>query len=146
MLGSWGSGRWRSHAPKALVEHCKVWEAGKHASNTASCTFLYFGGRRCWLQCPECGGRVGKLYLPPGRCSWACRRCHGLAYASQREIPAYRAIRRAQKIRGRLGGSINLYLPFPERPRGMHWRKYFALRNIDEALSLRVRAHMESED
>jgi hypothetical protein len=72
---------------------------------------------------------VAKLYRP---CHlFACRRCLGLAYASQREIPIARGMRRAQMIKMRLGGSNDPLEPFPQKPRGMHWRTYGRLR--DEA-------------
>jgi hypothetical protein len=35
-----------------------------------------------------------------------------------------RRMSQAQKIRKRLGGSVNLDEPFPEKPKGMHWRTY----------------------
>ena len=54
---------------------------------------------------------------------------HGydLHYASQRQDKAGRALRRAQKIRQRLGGSANMMEPFPERPKGMHHDNYMKL-------------------
>jgi hypothetical protein len=69
---------------------------------------------------------VAKLYLrtPP---LFACRRCCGLAYASQSENPRYRAISRVQKIRMRLGGSVNLLERFPNKPRGMYRMTYYRL-------------------
>ncbi|MDQ4004442.1 MAG: hypothetical protein M3259_11505 [Actinomycetota bacterium] len=54
---------------------------------------------------------------------------HGydLHYASQRQDKAGRALRRAQKIRKRLGGSANMMEPFPDKPKGMHHDTYMRL-------------------
>jgi hypothetical protein len=43
------------------------------------------GGQRVWALCPECGERVGVLYLArrEGKLVFACRRCQGIIYASQ---------------------------------------------------------------
>jgi hypothetical protein len=79
-------------------------------------TKCHLGGRRPWFKCLVCGRRVAKLYAP----EFACRRCLGLGYASQREIPLRRAGRRAQMIKMRLGGSNDPLDPFPQKPRGMH--------------------------
>ena len=49
-------------------------------------------------------------------------------YASQQEIPVRRAMRRAQKIKMRLGGSDDPLEPFPQKPRVMHRRTYRRLR------------------
>lgn len=57
----------------------------------------HFGGRVWWILCPECGRRVGLLYLPQGATAWACRRCHQLTYRSAQE-----ADRRAYALRWRL--------------------------------------------
>jgi hypothetical protein len=53
-----------------------------------------------------------------------CRRCQGLAYATQQETPLYRNLTAAQKIRARLGGSPSTFDEFPEKPKRMHWRTY----------------------
>jgi hypothetical protein len=87
-------------------------------------TACNFGGARPWFVCPgaECGRRVAILY-GPGR-YFLCRHCYGVVYDSQRENGMNRALRRAQAIRERLGGSANMTKPFPEKPKGMHWRTY----------------------
>jgi hypothetical protein len=83
-----------------------------------------FGGERPWFLCPGigCGGRVAVLHAA-GK-YFLCRHCYALSYESQRGDKAHRALRRAQKIRKRLGGSANMMEPFPEKPKGMHWSTY----------------------
>jgi hypothetical protein len=39
----------------------------------------------------------------------------------------YRALHKAQAIRGRLGGSANMTESFPEKPRGMHLKIYMRM-------------------
>ena len=55
---------------------------------------------------------------------FACRRCHGLAYASQQEPVRERGFMRAQKILTRLGAKPDLFDPFPRKPPRMHRRTY----------------------
>jgi hypothetical protein len=64
---------------------------------------------------------------------FACRRCCGLAYESQQLSPTWRSVSRLAKIRRRLGGSADVFGPFPEKPRGMHQRTYLRLRARAEA-------------
>jgi hypothetical protein len=87
-------------------------------------TACNFGGARPWFIYPGagCGRRVAVLY-GPGR-YFLCRHCYGLTYLSQRDNATYRALHRAQDIRRKLGGSANMMEPFPDRPKGMHWRTY----------------------
>lgn len=87
-----------------------------------------FGGERPWFLCPGvgCGRRVAVLY-GPGK-YFLCRHCYDLVYESQRENGMNRALRQAQNIRTRLGGGANMLEPFPEKPKGMHWRTYDRLR------------------
>jgi hypothetical protein len=86
-----------------------------------------FGGERPWFLCPGvgCGRRVAILY-GPGK-YFLCRHCYDLRYESQREDKGHRALRRAQKIRQQLGGSANMMVPFPDRPKGMHHDTYIKL-------------------
>ena len=48
-----------------------------------------YGGFLRWFMCPGCGRRVGKLYLPVGRCAFLCRHCYNLGYQAQ-QIRAFR--------------------------------------------------------
>jgi hypothetical protein len=86
-----------------------------------------YGGARAWFLCPArgCGRRVAILYLGT---LFACRHCYQLVYNSQRAQAWERALSKAQAIRVRLGGTANMYAPFPWKPRGMHWRTYHRLR------------------
>ncbi len=90
------------------------------------------GGRRPWFRCQgdgtrrHCGRRVAILYAAGE--IFACRHCHGLAYATQQQSPTDRSYTRARKIRTQLGASLNLLEPIPEKPKGMHWRTYQRLR------------------
>jgi hypothetical protein len=89
-----------------------------------SWTACHYGGQRPWFLCPgrNCGRRVAVLY---GGRYFLCRHCHNLAFASTREEAHSRHLRKAQKIRPRLGGSASIYDRFPDKPRGMHWRTYW---------------------
>lgn len=95
-------------------------------------TPCHLGGRRPWFRCDVwsngvyCGRRVAKLYL--GETLFACRSCYGLAYESQREDRTSRATSKAQKIRNKLAGSVSLFDPFPEKPKHMHWKTYWRMR------------------
>ena len=63
----------------------------------------------------------------PGK-YFLCRHCYDLRYESEREDKKDRALRRARKIKKRLGGSANMPEPFPERSKGMHHDTYERLR------------------
>jgi hypothetical protein len=87
-----------------------------------------FGGTRPYFICPgivngiACGRRVAKLHGPG--CYFLCRHCYRLAHASQSEDASDRAIRRANKIRKRLGGVPENEGSFPAKPKGMWQRTY----------------------
>jgi hypothetical protein len=58
---------------------------------------------------------VSSLVHPLGPAPiFLCCRCYQLAYASQRENPNDRALRRANNIRMRLGGEPGIATLFPE--------------------------------
>jgi len=79
-----------------------------------------FGGERPWFTCPDCGRRVGVLY---GHRRFLCRHCHALAYDSQCEERHDRLLRRANKIRARLGGEPGLYAIIM-KPKRMRWTTF----------------------
>jgi hypothetical protein len=113
---SWGASEWRAVEQRVPI----TWTA------------CHLGGQRPWFVCSvyrdgqHCGRRVALLYCAGEL--FACRRCYGLAYASQQESARFRGIGRSRKIRMRLGGSANLCDPFPAKPKRMHWRTYLRLR------------------
>jgi hypothetical protein len=86
-----------------------------------------FGGKRPWFLCPgiRYGRRVAVLHAA-GK-YFLCRHCCDLCYERQREDKVGRALRRAQKIRKRLGGSAYMTEPFPEKPKGTHHDTYMRL-------------------
>lgn len=49
---------------------------------TIDWTACNFGGFRPWFLCPECDGRVRKLYQPEENLYYRCRRCCDLTYQS----------------------------------------------------------------
>lgn len=81
------------------------------------------GGQRVWWQCPavDCCRRVAVLF---GGRVFACRKCHDLAYRSQREADDDRATRRADAIRRRLGWMPGILNGNGWKPKGMHWRTF----------------------
>jgi hypothetical protein len=91
------------------------------------------GGTRPYFVCPgmvtgegggrtACERRVAKLYF--AGCDFLCRDCAQLAYASQSYDRLSRSVRRAGKIRQRLGGDPDIAAPFPPKPKGM-WRRTY---------------------
>ena len=101
------------------------WQSTEHAVllDWTSCNY---GGRRAWFRCPAdgCGRRVAHLYSGS---FFICRHCNQLAYESQREDSASRMIRKAEKIRVRLGWCPGVLSNPGQKPKGMRWQTYWRL-------------------
>ena len=103
------------------------------------------GGERAYFVCSglsgsPCGQRAVKLYADT--VGFFCRRCLGLAYASQNEDAWDRARRRAQKARLRIGGGPDVNAPLPFiKPRNVQSQKFSRLyRSAEEAKDRAVEA------
>jgi hypothetical protein len=114
-----------------LTIRLQEWRADGTLSDAAETIDLMwtgcrFGGKRPWFICPskDCGRRVAIVY---GNRGLACRRCRHFSYPSQRIPPNDRALARAQDLRVRLGGSVDMSQPIPPKPKGMHTWTYTRL-------------------
>lgn len=115
------------------LELClRRWANGKpfdwaHCTVRIIFTPCHYGGSRPWFCCPRsgCQRRVAVLHLASTEI--ACRKCLDLGYQSQRQNKGTRALEIARRSRLLLGGSINLTLPPPTRPKGMHAKTYHRL-------------------
>jgi hypothetical protein len=93
-----------------------------------------YGGVRTWFLCPSYDRRSSVLYDNAVH-GWICRICCDGRYASEVESPIHRLYRKVRKLRRRLGQTdLNLTLPFPGKPTGMHWSTYLRLRKEGLAL------------
>ena len=94
-------------------------------------TLCNFGGRRAWFICPNCGSRVGKVYLPETYYvgdvriwRFACRRCYYLSYEQQRsnrnrqQTYEYRAERIAERWLGEISGD------WIQKKKWQRWRTF----------------------
>ncbi len=92
-----------------------------------------FGGTRPYFICPGvvngivCGRRVVMLYAHDNY--YFCRHCYSLKYSSQYENLWDRLMKRANKIRERLGGDGGMESILPPRPKNMWRRTYERLCN-----------------
>jgi hypothetical protein len=118
------------HGDKAIAMRFSYTFNGEEYSYLVYLTWTpcHFGGQRPWFLCSGegCGRRVAALY---GGRYFLCRHCHKLVYESTHDEPYVRHLRKTQAIRTRLGGSGSIGEPFPEKPKGMHWRTYRRLRS-----------------
>jgi hypothetical protein len=80
-----------------------------------------YGGERPWFRCPDrgCGRRCAILY---GGRFFSCRRCLGLVYQSQREDRSTRLMRKADKLRAKLGTEPSEDVE--DKPPRMHWATF----------------------
>jgi hypothetical protein len=92
-------------APDILIEGTKVaviWDEPME------------GVSRPWLECPACRQRVRHLYL---RNRIACRRCHGLDYASRHLHRQTPGIHRVVRLRRKIGADPRPFIPILQRPK-----------------------------
>lgn len=99
-------------------------DAPQSISVQLSFTQCKLGGVRAWWICPCCSKRVAVLY---GWGRFRCRKCADLHYLSQSETDDDRTLRRAGKLRKRLGWEPGVINPRGGKPRGMHWQTYYQL-------------------
>lgn len=136
VAGSESSVRWnKGEDPPAQLRiracegrlHFRYVQDGRQSEATVcvgvTWTQCNYGGGRPWFLCPRagCGRRVAILY---GGSDFCCRTCRRLTYGTQRVPPESRSLDRAQRLRVRLGGSVDMIQPFPARPKGMHYLTY----------------------
>lgn len=121
-------GDWDGRAAALELRYTSEGEAYRYRV-ALTYTGCHYGGARPWFVCPGCGRRVAILY---GGRVFVCRRCRSLAYESSREQPYARAMRRAQKLRERLGDAGGWRSSASAKPRGMHWETHERL--LDAAL------------
>ena len=92
----------------------------------------HLGGQRHWFTCPRCSKRVAVLYAPSRY--FACRRCGGLGYATQKEGAGDRTSTKADKLRKRMGWEAGIFNGDGSKPKGMHWTTYQRLKSLHDAL------------
>jgi hypothetical protein len=93
----------------------------------------HFGGGQWYFLCRNTERPVSVLWKPPGGSCFLSRQAWGrrVAYSTQFETPRDRAFSGAERIRCRLGGTVDG--AFPVKPKGMHWRTYQAKLDRSEA-------------
>lgn len=124
----WTSGREASIGLEVREDHLVLSFTSQRGAMTQRVELEYtannYGGCRPWFRCPRCTRRVGVLYLRQGE--FTCRPCSGLRYKSKSESPQDRMLRKARKIRDRLGADWSAGM-IVSKPKGMHWSTFFRL-------------------
>jgi hypothetical protein len=96
----------------------------------------YFGRPRPIIEC-TCTRRAIKLFSKFG--TYACRKCHGAVYTSQRQDGKGRKRFKAAKLRLELGGLPNGNEPLPAKRKWAHRRRYQLLRSQVQALEAAIK-------
>jgi hypothetical protein len=91
----------------------------------------YFGRPRPIIEC-TCTRRAIKLFSKFG--TYACRKCHGAVYTSQRQDGKGRKRFKAAKLRLELGGLPNNKEALPAKRKWAHRRRYQRLRSQVQGL------------
>lgn len=125
-----GSIRYRMEGDRMVLfyryrHHGGEWEPAEQTV-TFDWTSCNYGGHRTWFLCPNCKQRIAILF-GAGK-YFFCRSCYNLTYASQQESKADRLMRKARKIRARLGASNDLSMPILFKPKNMHKKTFEYLR------------------
>ncbi|ACT58324.1 hypothetical protein [Hirschia baltica] len=81
----------------------------------------HFGNERMWIVCKSCQRRCRVLY---GAKLFRCRKCYELTYPSQYEFIRIPNLSTAETLKDKLGGEAGFVYPFPNKPKGMHWKTY----------------------
>jgi hypothetical protein len=118
-----------------IYRHCTggdQWKDERYSVRIAH-TPCHLGDSRPWFICPAvgCGRRVAILY---GGDIFACRHCYQLAYGSSREDAGGRSIRRADRLRARLGWEPGILNGAGGKPRWMRWKTFQRLVGKYQAL------------
>jgi hypothetical protein len=96
----------------------------------------YFGRPRPIIEC-TCTRRAIKLFSKFG--TYACRKCHGAVYTSQRQDGKGRKRFKAAKLRLELGGLPNNKEALPAKRKWAHRRRYQRLRSQVQALEAAIK-------
>jgi hypothetical protein len=96
----------------------------------------YFGRPRPIIEC-TCTRRAVKLFSKFG--TYACRKCHGAVYTSQRQDSKGRKRFKAVKLRLELGGLPNNKEALPAKRKWAHRRRYQRLRSQVQGLEAAIK-------
>src|SRR3954464_6885656 len=95
----------------------------------------YFGRPRPIIEC-TCTRRAIRLFSKYG--TYACRKCHGAVYTSQRQDSKGRKRFKAAKLRLELGGLPNNKEALPAKRKWAHRRHYQLLRSQAQTLEVAI--------